>query len=75
MACHIVGVTTLEAVSYELELSGNRVRFQQSVILKGPRLNGTKTERWGKIYARDLRNKIQVAAKLPLFQVLQDSSF
>lgn len=69
VVCHKVGLTTLEAVYYELEHTGNRVAFQQKVHLKGPRLNGTKAERLGKIYAKDLRNKIIVTDRMPLFQV------
>ncbi|CAG7661317.1 unnamed protein product [Allacma fusca] len=62
------GMISFDYVSYELELGSVCVPFVQKIILKGPRLNSTKEERSGIVYAKDLRNKINVVGKMPLLQ-------
>lgn len=56
-------------VNYELRLGSLIVPFKQKLHLKGPRLNTSKAERGSKMYAKDLRNKINVIEQMPLLQV------
>jgi len=65
------GVLSYEWLYYDLELSSLRVPFKHRILLKGPRLNSTITERVNRVYAKDLRNQIRVVEKMPLLQVFK----
>ena len=70
------GVLLVEGVGFELassqqsDATAPRVLGRVKFAVQGPRLNNTKAEKEGQVYASDKRLEIQVAAKMPKLQVL-----